>query len=242
MPLPPPFANPLQPPPPVNIYNLGLQSATLHAPHWSQTGQTGQAPVQLPPLQHPDLPHTLPLCATYAGSIGFTRRAGATRLTHYSISDMLLEYPAALPQMAAPKYSGGGGSSGSSTHVAGSTPVAGDGGAVSEEGQAAGDAFDAAEDDGAQIQGEGSGCWVAKRCSCSLHQAESNTVIACMVVCRTHLRTQQLPPTALDQTHHTLQRMSTVRHPVKHTLLLCVKQTPCVPGTVSLKNGRGVCL
>lgn len=36
---------------------------------------------------------------TPAGSIGFTRRAGATRLTHTSIGDMLKEFPTSIPNM-----------------------------------------------------------------------------------------------------------------------------------------------
>jgi hypothetical protein len=36
---------------------------------------------------------------TCAGSIGFTRRGGATRLTHSSISDMLQEFPDSIPGM-----------------------------------------------------------------------------------------------------------------------------------------------
>ncbi len=33
-----------------------------------------------------------------AGSIGFTRRAGATRLTHASLSDLLARFPSAVPR------------------------------------------------------------------------------------------------------------------------------------------------
>jgi hypothetical protein len=49
-----------------------------------------------PPVADSWLP--LPAGCT-SGSVGFTRRAGATRVTHSSIGDMLREYPASVPGM-----------------------------------------------------------------------------------------------------------------------------------------------
>lgn len=42
------------------------------------------------------------LACLNAGSIGFTRRAGATRITHRSVRDLLLTHPYAIPNMVGP--------------------------------------------------------------------------------------------------------------------------------------------
>ncbi|KAI8466150.1 MAG: Alpha/beta knot methyltransferase [Monoraphidium minutum] len=57
------------------------------------------------------LPAALADCT---GSVGFTRRAGSTRLTHVSVATMLRDFPGAIPGMAPPQRgsSSGGGSGG----------------------------------------------------------------------------------------------------------------------------------
>ncbi len=52
-------------------------------------------------LQKPGLlTQTVAAGACCAGSIGFTRRAGATRVTYRSLLDLLQAYPHAIPNMA----------------------------------------------------------------------------------------------------------------------------------------------
>lgn len=55
--------------------------------------------------------------ADATSSVGFTRRAGCTRLTHASVSAMLRDYPSSIPGMA-------GASGGSSQHEAAAAPAA----------------------------------------------------------------------------------------------------------------------